>query len=282
MKNEKEKRNEEYLNSLLNDKPSQPLSLKRDVEPEFISYDSNSLEYNYIDINLLPSARYYKKGTQIGIRACKVSEIQSYSMVDDKNFVDITEKMNELLSRNVKFIHPDKSVGDYTNLKDADRIFIIFMLRELTFQGGNTLTKEVTCPHCNKEFKIPFRATSGPYGPATFELYEPSDVIERFYNKTNQCYEMVFNNVSWKLGPPTIGIQEDFFNEIKRNVQVEKKPDVAFMKIVPFLLYDRNSITEEGIKAKYKEFKQMEDLTLFTGMNKLVSNLVVGIKGIKM
>lgn len=281
--NEKEKKNQEYLERLLSEK-SNDTKVSQDKIVIPVKYDIPSVDYSNIDISILPSGRFYKKGTKISIRASKVSEIQSYSMVDDGNFVDITEKMNELLSNNVLFYHPNGSKGSYKDIKDSDRIFLIFMIRELTFQGGNTLTKEAVCTNttCNNEFAIPFRATPGPTGPSTFDLHEPNEDIEKFYNTNEQVYELVYQGVSWRLAPPTIGIQEDFYDEIKRNVQLNKKPDVAFMKIIPFLLFDRASITPEGIKAKHKEFKEMEDLVLFQGLNEIVNNMTVGIKGLKM
>ncbi len=57
-------------------------------------------------------------------------------------------------------------------LKIGDRLTLIFMIRELTFQKGATLAKEVTCPHCNCEFSIPFRATPNNEYPRTFEKHE--------------------------------------------------------------------------------------------------------------
>jgi hypothetical protein len=282
-KTDKEKKSEEYLKSLLNNDDikveTTEIKVSNNVD---ITYDPPTMEYTYIDINSLPAGRYYKQGTKIGIRSCKVSEIQAYSMVDDTNFIDITEKMNELLSRNIKFIYPDGSFGTFRDLKDADRLFLIFMIREITFQGNNTLTKEVSCKSCNHEFKIPFMSSNRQAAPTTFELYEPNEKIEKFYNKELNLYELVYNGISWRLAPPTIGIQIDFYDEIKRNVQIEKKPDVAFMKIMPFLLYDRNSITEEGIKAKLKQFSEMNDMVLFNGLNQIVNNIKVGIKGLKM
>ena len=158
-------------------------------------------------------------------------------------------------------------------------MFLIFMIREMTFQGGNTLTKEVQC-ECGHEFSIPFRATANNMGPATFELQEPNEKIERFWKKEEQCYELIHEGVSWKMGPPTIGIQEDFYEEIKRNVQDNKKPNVSFMKIMPFLLHDRSSITPEGMKAKLKEYVNMNDLKLFNGLNSVVNNMNLGIKGL--
>ena len=275
---EREKQNIEYLNKILKS------DNKKDEPKEIISerFDAPKSDYIQIDISSLPTGKFYKSGTKISIRACKVAEIQSYSMVDDNNFVDITEKMNELLSKNVLFYHPNGTKGSYKDIKDSDRMFIIFMIREMTFQGGNTLTKEVTCPHCSNEFHIPFRATRGLETPITFEMQELSKDIEKFYNREENAYEIIHNNVSWRLGPPTIGIQEDFYDEIKRNVQADKKPDVAFMKIMPFLLYDVSSITPEGIKDKHKDFKNMNDLVLFQGLNEIVGKMQFGIKGLKM
>ena len=281
MSSDKEKKNQEYLSKLLGDKETTPKDTKEVVKEH---YDIPSVEYSNISLDILPSGRFYKTGTKISIRAAKVSEIQSYSMVDDNNFVDITEKMNELLARNVIFIHPDGSKGSYKDIKDSDRIFIIFMIRELTFQGGNTLTKQVTCTNegCDKEFFIPFRATPTNDTPTTFELHEPSEEIERFYNKETRTYQIVYNDVAWNLAPPTIGIQEDFYDEIKRNVQADKKPNVAFMKIMPFLLSDRSSITDKELNDKLKEFKNMDDLVLFQGLNEIINKMNVGIKGLKM
>ena len=279
---DKEQKNKEYLENLLGDekKPVKKETVKKTTKTD--DYAPPSAEYSLIDINLLPGGRFYDEGTKISIRASKVAEIQAYSVVDDDNFVDITEKMNELLSRNVIFVYPDGKKGTYRDLKDADRMFVIFMIRELTFQGGNTLTKEVQCSNCNHEFSIPFRATSNNDGPATFELYEPNPDIEKFWNKEHKCYELVYEGVSWKLGAPTIGIQEDFYEEIKRNVQADKKPNVSFMKIMPFVLYDRNGITPEGVKAKMKDYAAMDDLTLFGGLNAIVNNMTLGIKGLTM
>ena len=282
MSNTKEDKNKEYLDKLLGGENKAESKSNPPLVPVDVHYDIPSVEYSNINLSILPSGRFYPRGTKISIRSAKVSEIQAYSMVDDNNFVDITEKMNELLARNILYIHPDGSKGSYKNIKDSDRVFLIFMIRELTFQGGNTLTREATCPTCTKEFFIPFRSTPGANVPTTFELHEPNADIERFFDKEKQVYVLIYEGISWELAPPTIGVQEDFYAEIKRNVQADKKPDVAFMKIMPFLLHNRESITEENIKAKLKEFKAMEDLVLFQGFNNIVNKMTVGIKGLKM
>ena len=284
MPNDKEIKNQEYLDKILGgEKENNPKSAppKKSVINDD-HYDIPSVEYSNISLDILPAGAFYPRGTKISIRAAKVSEIQAYSMVDDNNFVDITEKMNELLARNIIYIQSDGTKGSYRNIKDSDRVFLIFMIRELTFQGGNTLTRETSCPKCNRDFNIPFRSTPNGSVPTTFEFHEPNKDIDGFYNKEKQVYELIYNDTSWVLAPPTIGIQEDFYSEIRRNVQAEKKPDVAFMKIMPFLLHDQDTISEENIKLKLKEFKTMEDLILFQGLNNIVNKMTVGIKGLKM
>jgi hypothetical protein len=277
---EKERKNQEYLESILEPGGVTQQSSKKELVND--TYLPPSVDYMEVDISILPSYKFYKPGTRISIRAAKVSEIQAYSVVDDKNIVDITEKMNELLSRNVLFTHSDGKKGTYRDLKDQDRLFILFMIREMTFSGGQTLRKDVQCGECSHEFYIPFRSTAGQGGPATFELHETTEKINKFWNVEERCYELIHRDVAWRLGAPTIGIQEDFFNFIKKEIQNEKKPNMSFMKVVPFLLYDRNSITEEGIKAKLKEYAGMDDLTLFQGINTLINNMTFGIKGLVM
>jgi hypothetical protein len=156
------------------------------------------------------------------------------------------------------------------------------MIRELTFQGGNTLTKDAQCPECSHDFQIPFRVTPNQNTPLTFEIHEANQLIEDFFDTDECCYHLIVDNVRWSIGLPTIGIQECFYDEIKRNVQSDKKPDVAFMKIMPFLLHDQNEITPEGIKAKQKEFKAMDNIDLFDALNQIINNMTVGIKGLKM
>ena len=58
--------------------------------------------------------------------------------------------------------------GSYKDLRDADRLFLIFMVRELTFPGGKNLSKEVTCGNCKHEFKVELRATSSDKVQKTF------------------------------------------------------------------------------------------------------------------
>ena len=247
-----------------------------------LSYLDNvpSNEYLVVPLEILPCGYFYKQGTKISIRAAKVQEVQAYSVVDDKNYLDITEKMNQILSSCVKYTYANGMQGSYKDIRDGDRLFLIFMIRELTFPGGKNLTKDVTCEHCGNEFKIELRATSSDKVKKSFVNYEMPEKISKFFNPDERVFVFNIDGVDYKLAPPTIGIQEIFFGDIKNKVQGDKAPNVAFLKLASFMLHDRNKISEDGIKAKESEFKRM-DMKTFQILNQAVNQMMFGIKEMK-
>lgn len=242
---------------------------------------SNSNEYINIPLELLPCGVFYKNGTKIMIRSAKVQEVQAYSVVDDTDYLDIVEKMNHILSSCIKFTYPNGNQGSYKDVKDADRIFLIFMIRELTFPGGKNLSKEATCEHCGHEFKIELRATSSEKVNKSFVNYEMPAKLNKFFDSQEKVYKLNINDVEYKLAPPTIGLQENFTNDLREKVYVKKtNPNVAFIKVASFMLYDLTKITDEGKKVKEQEFKKM-DMKTFQILNNAVNQMIFGIKELK-
>ena len=94
-------------------------------------------------------------------------------------------------------------------------------------------------------------------------------VIEDFLDK--------INGKEFELTPPNIGIQKSFTDYIIRENNESKTPNLAFLKIIPFMLEGRSSITYEGIKAKLSDFEQMDDVS-FQFLNAAVGKMTFGIK----
>ena len=260
---------------------SESTKTQTQVAQEPLVGGGNTLNYIIVDLSVLPAGMFYKPGTQIMIRAASVAEVQAYSAIDDNNFLDVTDKMNEMLGRCVRIKHPGGLMGTYKDLKDNDRLFLIFMIRELTFQKNSNLAKDVTCSNCKHEFKIQFRSTPSPDSPKTFVNYEMDPELEPFFNKQDRTFDFVIGEKLWKLAPPCIGLQEIFFKNIKDKVQSDKTPNVSFLKIIPFTLWDRKSISEEGIKAKEDEFKTQMDMDTFLVLDEIVSKMLYGIKELR-
>jgi len=233
---------------------------------------TEDLQYLTFDINQLPCGKFYPMGTILTVRAAQVREIQAYSMVDDNNFYDVVEKMNDMLASCVRLKRPDGSFGTYLELKDQDRLFIIFLIRELTFQKGNSLEVKEKCS-CGEEVSMELKREN-----FKFHKIEPS--LEKFFDSSSQSFVFELKNGTvFNLTPPTIGIQKAFTEYIIEENNQKRKPDLSFLKIIPFLLDGRSSITNEGIKKKLQKYQQLSP-NEFQFLNSAVDKLTFGIKNL--
>lgn len=266
-----------YLqNNFISNDDGDDLESIQKVDTSYLD-SSPSNEYMVIPTDILPCGIFYKKGTKISIRAAKVQEVQAYSVVDDNNYLDITEKMNQLLSTCIKFTFPNGQSGSYKDVRDGDRLYLIFMIRELTFPGGKNLSKDVTCENCSHEFKIELRATSSDKVQKSFINYEMPEKLAKFFNAQERVFIFNIDGVDYKLAPPTIGIQELLFGDIIAKNQNKKNINVSFLKIASCMLHDRSKISDAGIKEKENEFKRM-DMKTFQILNQAVNKMLFGIK----
>ena len=285
MPNEEGKKTDDVLNQFIQDETKG--MGRSDIDRESVNMETQKENMVYgrecfaIDPNSLPAGMFYKPGSKISIKAASVADVQEYSVVDNANIVDVTEKMNLILSRCVRFTHPNGMQGTYKEIKDNDRLSLIFMIRELTFQKGNNLAKEMSCEYCSHEFKIEFRATNSEYQKRTFRHFDMDKEIEEFFNPQTKTIDLDINGELWKLAPPTIGLQEIFFGDLKTKVQINNiTPNVSFLKIIPFTLWDKNKISEEGIKAKEKAYKEL-DMETFQTLNYAVDKMKFGVSGLE-
>lgn len=234
----------------------------------------DSLQYFSFDINELPCGKFYPSGTVLMVRPAQVREIQSYSMVDDNNFYDIVEKMNGMLQSCVRVKYSNGKMGSYLEIKDQDRLFLIFLIRELTFQQGNSLSVKAICPVDNSELEIELKRSN-------FVFHEIDEKLVKFYKPSINSYIFKLKNAKeYELTPPNIGIQKSFTDYIIKENNEKKSPNLAFLKIIPFMLPGRSSITYDGIKAKLVEFEEMDDIS-FQFLNSAVGKMTFGIKELK-
>lgn len=280
MPKEKENMSEEdYLKRHLSDMESNKNNTFSDIplsqaEPVVESARTNDLHYFNFDIRDLPCGRFYPIGTLFMVRPAQVKEIQAYSMVDDNNFYDIVEKMNGMLQSCVRIKYPDGRVGSFLEVKDQDRLFLIFLIRELTFQQGNSLAVKKNCSACDTENSLELKRQH-------FVFHDIDEKLDRFFSPSSGSYKFrLKNGREFEVTPPNIGLQKAFTDYIIKENNEKKSPNLAFLKIIPFMLPGRTSITYDGIKAKLKEFEEMDDVS-FQFLNSAISKMTFGIKELK-
>ena len=257
-----------HLEGLESKKISEPQS------PQFTLQTDNTriadLQYFAFDVKEFPCGIFYPAGTTIQVRPAQVKEVQAYSMVDDNNFYDIVEKMNDMLSACVRVKYADGNIGSFLDIRDPDRYYLIFLIRELTFQKGTSLTTTTTCT-CNTECQIELKRSN-------FIKYDIPKKIEKFFDPSSLSFKFKLKNGNtYNLAPPTIGLQKSFTEYIIKENAEKRKPNLSFLKIIPFILYDRTSITLDGIKAKLEEYQKIDDIS-FQFLNSAVEKMTFGIE----
>jgi len=247
---------------------------KKNIEvPTNLEKDNNTisdLQFFSIDVKDLPCGRFYPIGTTLMVRPAIIKEIQAYSMVDNNNFHDIIDKMNNMLQSCVRVKYPDGNVKSYLDVKDQDRLYVIFLIRELTFQQGNSLEVNAKGPN-GENCKIELVRKN-------FRFHETESKVEKYYNKSKGAF--IFetkNNKTFEITPPTIGLQKSFTDYIIKENSENNSPNLSFLKVIPYLLGGRSGITIEGIKAKLHDYEQIDDIS-FQFLNAVIDKMSFGIK----
>ena len=277
MSKDKEMSEEDYLKKHLGDLDNPKNVMNNDIpfvaQPKVDNTRTTDLQFFNFDIKELPCGDFYPSGTVFMVRPAQVREIQAYSMVDDNNFYDIVEKMNDILQSCVRVKYADGKVGSYIEVKDQDRLFLVFLIRELTFQQGNSLTVNSKCS-CGQDVQMELKRDH-------FSFHEIDEKLERYFSASTRTYHFsTVNGREFELTPPNIGLQKSFTDYILKESNEKRTPNLSFLKIIPFMLAGRTSITYEGIKAKLKEFEEIDDIS-FQFLNAAVGKMTFGIKELK-
>jgi hypothetical protein len=257
-----------HLGEIDTNKNTQPTF--ESVEPVVESTRTSDLQYLTFDVRDFPCGLFYPIGTIFMVRAAQVREIQAYSMVDDENFYDVVEKMNDMLKACVRIKYTDGRMGSFLDVKDQDRIYLIFLIRELTFQQGNSLTVTSKCS-CGQDVALELKRKN-------FKFHKMDEKLNRFYTPSLNSFNFkVTNGKEFEITPPNIGLQKAFTDYIIKENNDKVSPNLAFLKIIPFMLAGRTSITYDGIKAKLREFEEMDDVS-FQFLNAAINKMIFGIE----
>jgi hypothetical protein len=242
-------------------------------------YDSRH-SYEDVEISELPMGEFYHPGTRIMFRDLKVKEIENYSSLDERSIFDFKEKLNEILTECIVFLHPDGTQGTALDLKDGDRAWLIYMIREKTFPKGRVLTVDVDYKTSAGEQK----STKIELIRANMDIHRGGEIME-YFNPKKRClvFETTLRDESFNLAPPTIGLRRCFDHYLKIKAQnKEEEIPYAFYQIAPFMKPHVTYMDYDELAEMEHWFTQVLTPDEFSFLHDLITNhMKLGIRGLK-
>ena len=269
-----EENTEEYLRKHLEERENNH-NIKETTTPKKTDLGtimSNEMEYFSFDAKKFPCGIFYPTGTVILVRPAKVTEVQTYSEVMEDNPFDIIHKMSNIIMSCVKIKYADGTYGSYLDIKENDRYFVLFLIRELTFQRKMYLTVNHECD-CGEKMTIELCEKN-------FVFYKADEDVMPYFDHTRRCFTFEVNNKTYNLSISNIGIQKCLTTYVEEEFAAKRTPNVAFVKIMSFLYGDRNFLSSEEIKKEIIKFGTM-DLETFQFLNSAIECLTFGIETLK-
>jgi hypothetical protein len=228
---------------------AQELSKPQEVPPVSLGRASTLVEEETSVINdigwvrikpdTLPSQGiFYPEGSEITIRPASAAEIRHWSTIDEEDILSMDDALNKIMERCSK-IRLGKIMGSYKDVKEIDRFFIIFAIRELTFKKGeNQLNVSFNCNNCGKTDQRTIVKEMLSY-------YTPVPELQSRFNEEQRCFHLkMTNGEELKLFLPSLGTMNYIKNYVRDKVQNRQDYDKAFLKWAPFLFPDWRILNE--------------------------------------
>jgi hypothetical protein len=183
---------------------------------------------------------FYPRGTEITIRAASAGEIRHWSTIDDEDLLSLDDALNRLVDKCCK-VRFSNMMGSFKDLKEIDRFFIVFAIREYTFKKGeNALNVTFGCKSCGKNDVRPIVKEMLSY-------YAPSPELQPRFSEDERCFHLRLNNgEDIKLYLPTLGVMSFIKQFIREKAQSKQEYDQAFLRWAPFLFADWRLLNESS------------------------------------
>lgn len=175
---------------------------------------------------------FYPEGTEITIRAAMAAEIRHWSTIDEDDLLSLDDALNRIVDKCCKIRFP-RQMGNFKDLKEVDRFFIVFAIREYSFKKGeNSLNVSFDCKNCGKQ-------DTRPIVKEMLAYYSPAEELQPRFSEEERCFHLrLQNGEEIKLYLPTLGVMSYIKGYLREKAQAREEYDKAFLRWAPFVFPD--------------------------------------------
>lgn len=207
----------------------------------------NELGFKNIPLQNLPSqGKFYVDGFSLAIRSATVAEVRHWSTIDETDMLSVDDQLNYILERCAE-VRIDDEIVSWKEILEIDRFFIIFKIQELTFPNGeNQLPHKFECNCAEPKF-----SEKMPIDSSMLMVFDFPQELDQFYSTESRSYVVKSEklNAEFNLYMPTLGTMDRLKNIIIDQTSAGAQIDKAFIKIVPYLVGNWESLTLDTYMA---------------------------------
>lgn len=230
------------------------------------------LGWMVLDQEELPSkGKFYPHETVIKIRSARAAEIRHFSTMDENNYIDMEEKLNNIVEMCTQIIAGEKRLS-YKDILEEDRIVLLLSIRDLTFpEPENKLILKGKTEHSKiaVDIELASRYLVATQVPTEIEAYYSSK--ERTYViKTRSAGEV-------RMRPPSIGVMQEITKYLKDRQEKEIEFDKAFIQVLPYITPDWRQLNLPRIFSLEVDYKSW-DQNKFMVIYRLAEKMKIGVE----
>lgn len=187
--------------------------------------------------NMPSQGLFYPDGSEIAIRAANVAEIRHWSTIDENDALGIDDMLNFVVEKCCR-IRMGGRPSNFKDLKEIDRFYIIFAIRDYTFKNGENKLFTYIENDNGKEEKIEITKD-------VLNYFDPDETLAKYYHDDRKCY--IFPMKSGEVFEchfPSLGVMSFIKSYAKAKAQRSQNFDKAFLRYAPFLLPEWKGLTD--------------------------------------
>jgi len=242
-------------------------------DPKQKIYNMPDKGWKNLPLEDLPSGGlFYPKGAQLTIRSAETKEIRHFSTIDERDFLNVDDKLNSIVESCSRLTIPGKPSAGYKDLLEFDRLFIILAIRELTFiKGESNLTMSIECSNCGNIDRIEISK----------DKISKLNIDERLL-KYHQPHTNTFN-IQTKTGEeihlhlPTLGVTSYVKNYTRIRSYQNQFIDETFLRLALYTIPDYKSLNDKTFKEYNVETNQWtrDKISIIPALINLIDNAII-------
>lgn len=207
---------------------------------------AGDIGWKNIPIENLPSQGLFYQDPEITIRAASVSEIRHWSTIDENDALGIDDMLNFVIEKCCR-IRIAGRPATYREMKEIDRFYLIFAIRDYTFKNGENKLYTTVEVEDGSEQKVEITKD-------VLNYFNPDEKLMRYYNAEKKCYIFTMKSgETIELHFPSLGVMSFIKTYAKNKTQRGQQFDKAFLRYAPFLIADYKGFSDRDYDKLLQE-----------------------------